>query len=86
MQQQQALVCGTNIKSSCGVWLMQRQLFLAHFYYMPDPQTIMSTTEVQQAIKDLWPAFMEGPCPSHTQGMTIEDKNLLRIVQDQSTR
>jgi hypothetical protein len=56
---------GRHIKRERQVAIMQRQLYLAHWYYHHNPETILSTTSVEAALNALWPAFMGGDCPDH---------------------
>jgi len=66
-------------KHDPAIIIMQRQLYLAHFYYHHNPEGILTSTSAMYAIKDLWPAFMEGPCPIETPEAKL-DRNVMRNV------
>jgi hypothetical protein len=57
--------------------LMKRQLYLAHWYYHHNPETILSGTSVDAAMAALLPAFMGGVYPD---GNTSADAKLKRNV------
>ena len=79
MREDQQIWPGMKSKHDPAIIIMQRQLYLAHFYYHHNPEGILTSTSAMYAIKDLWPAFMEGPCPIETPEAKL-DRNVMRNV------
>ncbi|HUJ81471.1 MAG TPA: hypothetical protein VLW83_06280 [Candidatus Acidoferrales bacterium] len=79
MREDQQTWPGMKSKHDPAVIIMQRQLYLAHFYYHHNPEGILTSTSAMYAIKDLWPAFMEGPCAIETSEAKL-GRNIMRNV------